>query len=188
MAEAFRWKSMGVNAVKSYMHGASHKAAVHRQFLCSTIAQHDTWTCQKTATSVPTSGWLWAVHQQCARRLSGVSTLVTHWTQTKVFLIFTSQCFQIWAWLRHVHVTDITGCIMRFGLAVYFKQQLVNTINEAGPFVFDKFQSVKKAEAAWRTCLFLWRWLCPIQVSGLSIPGTRNGSGPVASLQSKCIY
>ncbi|KAI4800043.1 hypothetical protein KUCAC02_016580 [Chaenocephalus aceratus] len=43
---------------------------------------------------------------------------------------------------------DKTGYIVRFGLAPYFKEQLVNSINKAGPFVlmFGLNQATKKKQ------------------------------------------
>ncbi|KAI4804159.1 hypothetical protein KUCAC02_025796 [Chaenocephalus aceratus] len=40
---------------------------------------------------------------------------------------------------------DKTGYIVRFGLAPYFKEQLVNSINEAGPFVLMFDESLNQA-------------------------------------------
>ena len=63
---------------------------------------------------------------------------------------------------------DMTGYIIKFGIAPYFKKQLVETINNAGPFVLMFDESLNKSSKKknrWIYIFVFWRMV----VSGQDI-------------------
>ncbi|XP_058628921.1 uncharacterized protein LOC131538802 [Onychostoma macrolepis] len=163
--------SMGINAVKSHMHGASHKAAVGRReqsqlsiasFCAPTATPLPNTTAElvktaMTATSAPSSAnirvAMGGTSTMRAEVIWCLNTAVYHHSLNSnegISDIFKSMFPDSDIAKTFTCGKDKTGYFMRFRLATFFKQQLVDTINKAGPFVlmFDESlnQSTKKKQ------------------------------------------
>ncbi|XP_065125255.2 uncharacterized protein [Paramisgurnus dabryanus] len=163
--------SMGINAIKSHMHGASHKAAFGRReqsqlsiasFCAPTATPLPNTTAElvktaTTATSPPSSAdirvAMGSTSTMRAEVIWCLNTAANHHSLNSnegISDIFKSMFPDSDIAKTFTCGKDKTGYIMRFGLAPFFKQQLVDTINKAGSFVlmFDESlnQSTKKKQ------------------------------------------
>lgn len=86
--------------------------------------------------------------------------------------------------MTFVHGRDKTGYIVQFGLAQYFKEQMVNSIKKAGLFIllFDEsLNQATKKKPDGLPCSLLGGWLCPGQISWVAVLGSQKSLGLVAS-------
>ncbi|XP_073721650.1 uncharacterized protein [Misgurnus anguillicaudatus] len=158
--------SMGINAIKSHMHGASHKAAFgHREqsqlsiasFCAPTATPLPNTTAElvktaTTATSPPSSAdirvAMGSTSTMRAEVIWCLNTAANHHSLNSnegISDIFKSMFPDSDIAKTFTCGKDKTGYIMRFGLAPFFKQQLVDTINKAGSFVFMFDESLNQS-------------------------------------------
>jgi len=86
---------------------------------------------------------------------------------------------------------DQAGYVIRFGLAPFFKKELVDRINKAGPFVLMFDESLNKSNKKTTTrhpCAVLGRRMCSVQILWIAVSGTWESWWSIASNQSKLIY
>lgn len=173
--------SMGINAVRTHMKGASHRRSISKREQQPSIVSFCALptavpTTLATATAAPA---LPAAAVTDGIRGSGAAAVVSADIRTAVGGTSTLQAEVIWCLytavthhslnsnegISNIFKTmfpdsdiaktfscgkDKTGYMIRFGLASFFKQQLIDNINKAGPFVlmFDESlnQSTKKKQ------------------------------------------
>lgn len=160
--------SMGINALRSHMEGASHKAAAGRREQLS-VASFCRPTSAPQANGNGTATATAAVATTSANVTSNPADIRVALGSTPTLRAEVIWCLDTVAKHQSLNANegiadifqamfpdsdiaktfacgkDKTGYVIRFGLAPYFKRRLIDTINNAGPFVLMFDESLNKS-------------------------------------------